>query len=219
MKIYWIKTDIDGSGRRWHLVRQLPIEESWDEESGHMIEFIGQDYKDFENNHLQNYRQDLVMPFDSPKGCDAETMRSIAVNEMWFGMVECRSCGHTWAAASPWNVEGYECPKCRIMSASRVLSKGDEIVERIITALVDIGGLSASGVVQWLETELNMALGAVLASGIRDDALRSLRDLMPICDKCGGRGGDCDAGLDGKTVSWVCNECGGIGRKYEKMNF
>ncbi len=202
MKMYWLKTDIDGSGRRWYLVRRMEPHEGYDyDESGPSIEFIGQEYSDFENNYLENERQDLVAPASPPNGCDADTLKSIAVNELWLGMVECRSCGYTWAAASPWNVSEYECPKCKIMSANRILSKGEEVAERIITAMVDVGGLTASGAIQGLEYDLNMALGAVLPSVVRDDALRYLRDLMPVCDKCGGHGGDCDAGDDGKTMS------------------
>ncbi len=213
-KTYWLRVDI-GYGKRWHLVRDMePHEGDCCEEFGPMIEFLGCEFSDYKNNYLDCPRQDLALPFEPPNGCDADTMRSIAINEMWVGLVECRSCGYTWASASAWNVSEYECPKCKIKSASRVLSKGDEIVERIVTALVDVAGLKASSVIPWLESELNMTLGAALPLGIRNDALRALRDLMPICDKCGGRGGDCDAGPDGQTVSWVCDECAGIGRKY-----
>lgn len=231
MEIYWLKTDIDGSGKRWHLVRRIEpgtddrfnIDE--EEELGPMIEFVGEDFVDYEPNYEDCQREDLSPPgvVRALAGATADsisdTLYAIANGEQWCGMVECRSCGHTWAQISPWNKAAYLCPKCKIMSASRALVPGDEMIERIVTALVDVCGLTASSVVQWLESELNMALGSALPSGIRDDALRACRDLMPICDKCGGHGGDCDAGPDGKTVSWVCDECGGVGRKYEKLQF
>jgi hypothetical protein len=33
------------------------------------------------------------------------------------------------------------------------------------------------------------------------------------CPECCGSGGDCDAGDDGRTISWECQACGGTGRK------
>lgn len=33
------------------------------------------------------------------------------------------------------------------------------------------------------------------------------------CHACGGIGGDCDAGDDGRTISWACADCGGTGRE------
>lgn len=32
------------------------------------------------------------------------------------------------------------------------------------------------------------------------------------CHECGGIGGDCDAGDDGRSISWVCGTCGGSGK-------
>jgi hypothetical protein len=33
------------------------------------------------------------------------------------------------------------------------------------------------------------------------------------CHECDGIGGDCDAGDDGRSISWACERCGGCGRE------
>lgn len=35
---------------------------------------------------------------------------------------------------------------------------------------------------------------------------------VEVCPECGGIGGDCDAGDDGRSISWACGSCGGSGK-------
>lgn len=67
---YWLFTDIDGKGERWFLVRKImpgtdnrfdPDEE---EALGPMIEFVGEDFVDYEPNYEKCKKQEIKKPDD-----------------------------------------------------------------------------------------------------------------------------------------------------------
>lgn len=203
---FWIKTDIDGTGEKYRLAHKR----------GKDMYFVAEDFEDLAANYIDCKSVAIDPPGkDRQIGAWKETIKRIVDGELWAGHIECRSCGHMWVGAAPWSAKEFECPKCKIISAHKHQAKGEEMVDRIMTALVKVAGLNANAALGYLEGELNMELGAALPSGVRDSALVAIHDMRPICEACNGHGGDCDAGDDGRSVSWVCEKCGGTGRDYD----
>jgi len=163
--IYWLKADIDSKGERWHLIQQ----------TGTILEFLGEEFMDFEDNYKDCLRSRVVPPESDDFVQDV--LRSVTNYKQWLGNVHCSKCNHKWVAVTAWGVEEFECPQCHEMTGRKILSRGKEMVERIITALVDVGGLTANQAIDWLKKSLEIDLGATLSREVRDDALRALREI------------------------------------------
>jgi len=106
-----------------------------------------------------------------------ETIKRIVDGEIWAGHVLCHSCGHHWVAAAPWHTKDFECPKCNIMSGHPALNPGKEMVDRIVTALVDVGGIAAEDALRLLNDFVTQRLSRYLVYGVADEAIEAIDEI------------------------------------------
>jgi len=106
----------------------------------------------------------------------AMTIRQIVDGELWAGHVSCHNCGHRWVACAPWGTATFECPVCRKMDGKKALSRAEEATIRMITALVDVLGLSSKQSLELLRESVLPTLSDTILHGQMRQAIKSFED-------------------------------------------
>jgi len=105
-----------------------------------------------------------------------EPIRGIVDGELWAGHVWCRNCGHEWVACASWKTTTFECPKCGKMGGRKMLNRGEEAANRIITGLVDVLGLTAKESLRVMEEHILPLLGGTVLHGQFKKAIDEMRE-------------------------------------------